>query len=195
MKKLLLIILLGIIPFSIIAQKLRDNVHVKSDIFEIMYSEVLEQPLWVKYKVLCPNGKTSRSGMDFYTNDSIHTSDDNDYVNNIYDKGHMVPAADFNCSREMLYKTFTYLNCSLQNKYLNRTIWKFLERRERELAINNTVYVEIRVVFRKKPTILPTGAAIPYGYVKIIRYGSVTEEYYFKNKKPEYLDYTKYRLK
>ena len=45
MKKLLLLILLGTIPFSIFAQKnLRDSIYIKTDIFEVVYSEVLEQP-------------------------------------------------------------------------------------------------------------------------------------------------------
>jgi hypothetical protein len=36
MKKLLFVILLGIIPFGINAQKLRDKVHIKTDIYEII---------------------------------------------------------------------------------------------------------------------------------------------------------------
>lgn len=195
MRIFLIFILLGIIPFSIFSQSLRNKVHIKSDIFEIMYSEVLEQPLWVKYKVLCPNGKASRTGMDFYTNDSIHTSDGNDYANNIYDKGHMAPAADFNCTREMLYKTFSYLNCSLQDQYLNRTTWRLLEQRERELAINNTVNVEIILVFSANSIKLSTGATVPDAYWKIIRYGNKVEKYFFKNEKPLYTNYSKYLLK
>jgi hypothetical protein len=41
MKKMLLIILIGIIPLSIFSQKLRDKVHIKTDIYEVMYSETL----------------------------------------------------------------------------------------------------------------------------------------------------------
>ena len=57
MKRTFLLILISIISLSSFGQKpLRDNVKVKTDIFEIMYSEKLEQPLWVKYTVQCPNG-------------------------------------------------------------------------------------------------------------------------------------------
>jgi len=197
MKKILFIILLGIIPFGINAQKkLRTSVHIKSDIFELMYSEALEQPVWVKYTVLCNNGTASRAGMDFYTNDSVHTSDAGDYVNNIYDKGHMAPAADFNCTKEMLYKTFSYLNCSLQNQDLNRTTWRLLEVRERELAITNKrVDVEIQCVFTKHSIKLSSGATVPDGYYKIIKYGTKIEQYYFKNEKPITTDYLKYLIK
>ena len=82
--------------------------------FEIVYSEKLQQPKFIRYTVQCPNGTANRKGMDFYICDSILTSDNKDYENNPYDKGHLAPAADFNCDRDMLFKTFTYLNCSLQ---------------------------------------------------------------------------------
>jgi endonuclease G len=196
MKKMLLIILIGIIPLSIFSQKLRDKVHIKTDIYEVMYSETLEQPIWVKYTVKCPNGDASRKGMDFYTVDSVKTSDHMDYVNNIYDKGHMAPAADFNCTREMLYKTFSYLNCSLQNQDLNRTTWRLLEARERLLANENKIVnVEIQCVFSKSSIKLNTGATIPDGYYKTIKYGNKVEKYYFKNDKPSTMDYSKFLVK
>jgi endonuclease G len=164
--------------------------------FEIVYSEKLQQPKFIRYTVQCPNGSAPRTGMDFYTCDSILTSDDKDYVNNPYDKGHLAPAADFNCTKEMLFKTFTYLNCSLQQENLNRTTWRLLEVRERELAkTNKTVIVEIRCVYSTKSIVLPTGATIPDGYYKTIKYGNKTEKYYFKNEKPLSTDFTKYLIK
>lgn len=160
----------------------RDSVLVNSDIFTIMYSEKFEQPIWIKYKVQCSSGTASRTGMDFYVNDSIHTSDDEDYINNEYDKGHLAPAASFNCTREMLYKTFTYLNCSLQHQSLNRGVWKSLETYERELAKNYDVHVFIKTEFSS--TTLKTGAKIPLSYYKQITYNGKTECYFFKNEKP-----------
>jgi endonuclease G len=133
--------------------------------------------------------------MDFYVCDSILTSDDKDYVNNPYDKGHLAPAADFNCTSEMLFKTFTYLNCSLQQENLNRTTWRLLEVRERDLSKTQKVVVEIRCVYSPKSIVLPTGATIPDAYYKTIKYGKTTEVYYFKNEKPLTTDYTKYKIK
>ena len=164
--------------------------------FEIVYSEKLQQPKFIRYAVQCPNGSAPRTGMDFYTCDSILTSDDKDYVNNPYDKGHLAPAADFNCTKELLFKTFTYLNCSLQQENLNRTTWRLLEVRERELAkTNKSVIVEIRCVYSPKSIVLPTGATIPDGYYKTIKYGKTIEKYYFKNEKPSSTDFTKYKIK
>ena len=194
-KKILLFILIGIIPLSIFSQKLKD-VLIKTDIFEVMYSQKYEQPLWVKYIVKCPNGSASRSGMDFYTNDSIHTSDKDDYIHNIYDKGHMAPAADFNCTREMLYRTFSYLNCALQHQDLNRTTWRLLEVKERLLANEHKVVeVTITCVFSKTSIKLPSGATVPDGFYKLIKYGKNVDKYYFKNEKPSTLDYSKYLVK
>jgi endonuclease G len=198
MKKLrnFITLILLTLPTLLFSQKLRDKVRIDAGIYEVIYSEVLEQPLWVRYVVKCPNGDASRKGMDFYLVDSVKTSDHLDYVNNVYDKGHMAPAADFNCSREMLYKTFSYLNCSLQNQDLNRTTWRLLESRERLLAGEHpVVVVEINCVFSKSSIKLPTGATVPDGYYKTIRYGNKVEKYYFKNDKPTTLDYSKYLLK
>ena len=195
MKKLLLS-LIFILPLFVFGQKaLRDSIYIKTNMFEIVYSEKLQQPKFIRYSVPCPNGTANRKGMDFYTCDSILTSDNKDYENNPYDKGHLAPAADFNCDRDMLYKTFTYLNCSLQQENLNRTTWRLLEARERELAKTQPVTVEIRCVFTPKSVVLPTGATIPDGYYKTIKYGRTVEKYYFKNKKPLSTDFTKYKIK
>ena len=196
MKKLLLTLLLTL-PLFVFSQKtLRDSIYIKTNMFEIVYSEKLQQPKFIRYTVQCPNGEASRKGMDFYTCDSILTSDNKDYENNPYDKGHLAPAADFNCDRDMLYKTFTYLNCSLQQENLNRTTWRLLEARERELAkTNKTVVVEIRCIYSKTSIVLPTGATVPDGYIKTIKYGKMTEKYYFKNEKPASTDFKKYIIK
>jgi endonuclease G len=196
MKKLLLTLLL-ILPLFVFSQKtLRDSIYIKTNMFEIVYSEKLQQPKFIRYTVQCPNGSASRKGMDFYTCDSILTSDNKDYENNPYDKGHLAPAADFNCDRDMLFKTFTYLNCSLQQENLNRTTWRLLETRERELAkTNKTVVVEIRCVYSKTSVVLPTGATVPDSYIKTIKYGKITDKYFFENKKPISTDYNKYIIK
>jgi DNA/RNA endonuclease G (NUC1) len=196
MKKLLLT-LIFILPLFVFSQKtLRDSIYIKTNMFEIVYSEKLQQPKFIRYTVQCPNGAASRKGMDFYTCDSILTSDNLDYVNNPYDKGHLAPAASFSCDKETLYKTFTYLNCSLQQENLNRTTWRLLEERERELAKKHSVViVEIRCVFSPKSVVLPSGATIPDGYFKTIKYGKTIEKYYFKNEKPLSTDYKLYIIK
>lgn len=175
----------------------RDSIYIKSDIFEIVYSELLEQPKLVRYTIPCGGSvnKFSRKGMDFYKCDSIKTSDNNDYVSNIWDKGHLAPAASFNCDLLSLKSTFTYLNCSLQNQYLNRGVWKTLEAYERKLADKGyLVEVEIRCVFTESSKVLETGATVPDGFLKTINYDGRSISFFFKNEKPLYKDFNKYKI-
>jgi len=180
MKKLLLLLLL---PISLFAQ-LRDSVYYTTPNFIINYSETLEGPRSIRYTVACPTGTASRSGMDFYTEKGVKTSDHKDYEANEWDKGHMAPAASFNCNRDMLFSTFTYVNSSLQQQSLNRGVWKKLEVRERELAATGDVKVFIRVEYGNNPNRVPTNAAIPTGYYKELKVGNKRECYYFKNVVP-----------
>ena len=194
--KNLLLVLFTLITFTSFSQKvLRDSIMVKTPMFEIVYSEKLEQPKFIRYIVQCPNGTAPRTGMDFYVCDSIKTSDGKDYENNIYDKGHLAPAADFNCTKEMLFSTFTFLNCCLQDQYLNRGTWRLLEVHERELAKTSTVKVKIVLVFDKKSIKLPTGATVPSGFYKYITVNGKTTKYFFKNEKPLSSDFKLYIVK
>jgi len=190
MKKILF--LLFLLPLTLLAQ--RERVNVNAGIYRVVYSEVLEQPLEVTYNVLCPTGGASRKGMDFYKNDSIKTSDNGDYKSNVWDKGHMAPAADFNCTKEMLKKTFSYLNCALQHQDLNRGLWRLLEAHERSLANENTVGVSIKVHYDNSIK-LPSGATVPSGFTKkIYLNGELYECYYFPNAKPEKKKYSDYLI-
>jgi endonuclease G len=196
MKKLLLSILICI-PFFLFAQKpLRERVSIYSPIFHVVYNEKFQQPMLIEYTVTCTNGTASRAGMDFYKVDSVITSDAADYANNVYDKGHMAPAADFNCSPVTLKQTFSYLNCALQDQYLNRGPWKLLEEQERVLVKQfGPIEVTIVLEFTEPLKVLLTGATVPTAFRKMI-YIKKTEkiyEYYFKNEKPSTTDYTKFR--
>ena len=157
---------------------------ITTDIFTVEYSEVYQQPLNISYKVECTGGDVSRLGMSFKTYPGVITSDDADYVDNVWDKGHLAPAADFNCSEDMLKGTFTYLNCALQHEGLNRGPWKELERFERDLAkVYAFVTVEIKVHFEDNPKYwLKTGALVPVGFSKTIICDGEWFEFYFPNK-------------
>lgn len=167
-----------LVSFGVLAQ---ESMIIETDIFTVEYSETLEQPLWVEYTVLCPNGNADRGGMDFYEVEGIRTSDDEDYAKNVWDKGHLAPAAAFNCDKETLKKTFSYLNSALQHESLNRGVWNRLESFERNLALFYEVDVRIEVLFEGEPEVLPSGATIPSGFRKILRWGDREEEFLFPN--------------
>lgn len=157
---------------------------IKKQYWQITYSEDLREPLRVEYEVLC-NAKSSnyysRKGLEFYEEPSVKTSTDADYYKNVWDKGHMAPAADFNCDSMALRQTFSYTNCALQHQDLNRGPWKELEAYEKELAINNKVTIIIEVKFTKL-TRTPSGTAIPTHFQKTIKLnGKPFKQYLFPN--------------
>lgn len=186
MKKLFLLALI-LVSGGLYSQQV-----IETDIFKVSYSEDLEQPLWVEYVVQCPNGDADRGSMDFWKPDGIHTSDDDDYKNNEWDKGHMAPAAAFSCDKETLKKTFNYLNSALQHESLNRGIWNRLEGFERNLANFYTVEVRIEILFDENPPRVPGGAAIPKGFRKIMKWDGKEVVFEFPNtntKGTDWIDY------
>lgn len=193
MKKLILVLLF--LPLFSFAQK-RDSVYVQNKVFTLVYSEVLEQPKWVKYKVTCAENNISRKGLDFYKEKTIYTSDNEDYVANDWDKGHMAPAAAFGCEAELLKQTFTYLNSALQHKSLNRGVWKELEEYERQLRQKaDDIEIYIRVDFNPPLKKVSGGATIPSGFYKTIKSQKlkINECYYFNNTIPN-ADLKSYRV-
>lgn len=178
MKKLVLSLFLIISSVVVNGQDLKI---IKTDIFTVGYSEALEQPVWVEYKVLCPNGEAERTGMDFWIPEGVHTSDDADYAANVWDKGHMAPASAFSCDKETLKKTFSYLNSALQHESLNRGVWNRLEAFERDLGNFYDVNVRIDVIFDETSEVLPTGATVPTSFKKTIKFGDKEVSFLFPN--------------
>ena len=163
-----------------------DSILVTTNIFDISYNEIFEQPNWVKYTVKDIVKNADRDGMNFYTVDSIYTSDDNDYYSNRWDRGHMAPAGSFNDSYENLYSTFTYLNVALQYDDLNRGAWVELEEKVREWADEyGDIGVEIYLEFDFNHITLDTGAHVPSGFYKYVNFPDETKKcYYFPNVSP-----------
>ncbi len=164
-----------------------DSILVTTNIFQISYNEIFEQPNWVKYTVRDIVKNADRDGMNFYTVDSIYTSDDNDYYSNRWDRGHMAPAGSFNDSYENLYSTFTYLNVALQYDDLNRGVWVDLEEQVRSWA-DDLGYIEIEIYleFDSNHIILNTGAHVPTAFYKYVSFPDGTKRcYYFPNTTPD----------
>lgn len=158
MKKILLVFVGLLITLTSFSQ---DTIRVKNNVFEVLYSQNLEQPIWIKYRSTNRPTNVNRGTMDFYTEKGIKTSDGADYLKNIYDKGHGAPAATFSDNMENLKQTFSYLNCILQDQYLNRGEWRLLEEQERRWDDTENLTVLIKVFFDKPVKRIPTNAAIP----------------------------------
>ena len=158
MKKGLLLIVFILFSAVLFAQ---DTIRVKNQVFEVLYSQKLESPLWLKYRSTNRPTNVNRGSMDFYTEKNIKTSDAEDYKSNIYDKGHLAPAATFSDNMDNLKQTFSYLNCMMQNQYQNRGEWRLLEEQERKWDDIEPLTVIIKVFFDEIPKRVPTNAAIP----------------------------------
>ena len=172
------IILALVLSSTLAYSKVRKAARVR-----VNYSENDEQTLWVEYKIQGPQGQAERTGMNFWVPKGVKTSDDADYVDNIYDKGHLAPAAAFNCDKETLLKTFSYLNSALQHEGLNRGQWARLESFERSLAnfFDKEVKVRVDVLFEGNLKKVKGGATIPSGFRKTIIMGDIKKILEFPN--------------
>ena len=167
-----------------VSEELRESLYIETPIYRVRYSETKEQPISLTYLSTNRPKNVDRGSMNFYTDDDIHTSDNADYYRNVWDKGHLAPAATFSDNLENLRMTFSYLNCALQNQYLNRGEWRLLEQEERVWDDNEDLEVTIDVEF--SDSILPTGATIPSRFIKHIKFidTDVYKCYDFPNEKP-----------
>jgi len=174
--KLLLLsfLLIGCEAEEIIAQEKRTEVIVENQVFKVWYNEVKEQPVKLIYTSTDRPKNVDRGNMNFYTESEVYTSNNADYYNNIWDKGHLAPAATYSDSMVNLKQTFSFLNCALQHQYLNRGEWRLLEEQEREWDDEQNLTITVNLVWDAGYEILPTGGHIPTDMIKHI---------YFENDK------------
>lgn len=183
MKQFLLSLML-LISVTVSAQ----NITIKNNVFEVLYSQDLEQPLVIKYRSTNRPTNVNRGTMDFYTEKGIKTSDGADYKANIYDKGHGAPAATFSDNMENLKQTFSYLNCIMQDQYLNRGEWRLLEEQERKWDDTENLSIIIKSFFDTPAKRVSTGAAVPSHLQKHIYFEKQGKWrcFVFLNQKPKF---------
>ena len=184
MKKIVILfsfLILSLISFG-------QNVRIKNEVFDVLYSQSLEQPLIIKYRSTNRPTNVNRGAMDFYKEPNIKTSDADDYKANIYDKGHGAPAATFSDNMVNLKQTFSYLNCIMQDQYLNRGEWRLLEEQIRKWDDTENITVLIKTFFDTPVKRVPTGAAIPSHLQKHIYFEKQKKWkcYVFLNEKPKF---------
>jgi len=184
MKKIVILfsfLILSLISFG-------QNVRIKNEVFEVLYSQSLEQPLIIKYRSTNRPTNVNRGAMDFYKEENIKTSDGDDYKANIYDKGHGAPAATFSDNMVNLKQTFSYLNCIMQDQYLNRGEWRLLEEQERKWDDTENLTILIKAFFDTPAKRVPTGAAVPSHLQKHIYFEKQKKWkcYVFLNEKPKF---------
>jgi len=185
MKKILVLVLGVLLSSPLFSQ---DTIRVKNNVFEVLYSQSLEQPLIIKYRSTNRPTNVNRGTMDFYKELNIKTSDAEDYYKNIYDKGHGAPAATFSDNMENLKQTFSYLNSIMQDQYLNRGEWRLLEEQERKCDDTENLTVIIKTFFDNPVKRVSAGAAIP-SYMQKHIYFEKSDKwrcFVFLNEKPKF---------
>jgi endonuclease G len=178
--------LIGFLIVSLVS--FGQDVRIKNEVFEVLYSQSLEQPLVIKYRSTNRPTNVNRGAMDFYKEPNIKTSDANDYAKNIYDKGHGAPAASFSDNMINLKQTFSYLNCIMQDQHLNRGEWRLLEEQIRKWDDTENITVLIKTFFDTPVKRVPTGAAIPSYLQKHIYFEKSNKWrcFVFLNQKPKF---------
>lgn len=204
MKKFCLSVLLIVFTINVaIAQKI-----VQNDLYTVVYSEELQQPISLSYEVpdwsitsypaetvmflsLSVDGiitDVSYPDPDVITKifkepNNIVTSNEDDYVSNVYDHGHLAPKKTFELFEVDRY-LYSYLNCALMHETLNSGVWRVLEEYVRDL--NKIVSVNVFVSFSDESKQVKGGATIPSGFTKVLKYFNndgekVVEVYIFPN--------------
>tara|TARA_B110000467_G_C18220415_1_gene422677 strand:+ start:313 stop:885 length:573 start_codon:yes stop_codon:yes gene_type:complete len=160
------------------------------------------KPLYGIDEIIYPNAvKIIR---EFTRPIGVETSDDDDYTNNMYDKGDLMPINYFDNEKNENY-LWSYLNCSLMHKTLKEGLWRILVDYEQSLHSDSLYKVDVEIIanFTNQSKKVNGGATIPNSFTKIITYSSdmfnkkeiIQEVYTFPNnnsvegkKKEDFLD-------
>ena len=171
---------------EIVEPERRNEVIVENNVFKVWYSEVKEQPTKLVYTSTNRPKNVDRGSMNFYTEGDVYTSNNADYYQNVWDKGHLAPAATYSDSMVNLKQTFSYLNCALQNQYLNRGEWRLLEEEEREWDDIENLTITVELEWNGDYEILPTGGHVPTHMVKTIYFetSGTCRKFRFPNENP-----------
>ncbi len=171
---------------EIVEPERRGEVIVENPVFKVWYSEVKEQPTKLIYTSTNRPKNVDRGSMNFYTEGDVYTSNNADYYNNVWDKGHLAPAATYSDSMVNLKQTFSFLNCALQNQYLNRGEWRLLEEEEREWDDIENLTITVELEWNGDYEILPTGGHIPTHMIKTIYFetSGTCRKFRFPNEQP-----------
>lgn len=149
------------------------------------YDDDLRVPLWVAYELTRSDASAQLTRRNCFRRDP-RLSDEaasvcEDYEEDIFDRGHMVPNADLNRGRLPQANSFIFSNMVPQHDLFNQGIWARLESKVRAWArVADGVYVVTGSIFDKDTNsqrdadadadlVAPTNrVAIPTHFYKII---------------------------
>lgn len=145
--------------------------------YEVGYSEVLKDPLWVFYILNgsglsneCLTRPKSAFHVDLRTSARVESAD---YIGTHYDRGHMAPSFSIGkfYGRKAQLETFLLSNICPQKHISNDGVWNSIERMESKDFAKRFGYIEVVCgpLFSKNPQCFSSGIAIPYAHYKAIK--------------------------
>ena len=126
--------------------------HLYQDEYIIKYDDDLRVPIWVAYMLTREHLEIARERTECFRRD-VRLSDEDaafcqDYLEPVFDRGHMVPNADMVRSEVAMINTYMFSNMCPQHDRFNRGIWARLESRVRDWARSKRqIYVITGSVF------------------------------------------------
>jgi len=181
-KSVLFIALISCTVLNIFAQRIPllelpaitpTDVIIKHFAYTLSYNEKHEQANWVAYELTAEETQKAVSRTnDFRPDPAVRTGSatNADYQGSGYDRGHMASAADMSWNVQSMEESFFYSNMSPQVPGFNRGIWKKLEERVRQWAMENKdIYVVTGPVLTGNLSAIgPDKVSVPRYYYKVV---------------------------
>lgn len=142
--------------------------------YTLRYNEEHEQAIWVSYALWADSlrQQTYERKNNFRKDPRVRTgsAELSDYKGSGYERGHLAPAGDFSYDEFALSQSFYLSNMSPQDPSFNKGVWKRLEDKVRDWAMeNDKVYVVTGPVLNKSfKTIGSNKVSVPEYYYKIV---------------------------
>ena len=111
------------------------------------FNPSLRASIWVAYPLHSSyvTGPADRNNSFFDYDPLLNSSQQanmrKSYTGRYYDRGHQIPAADRDCSQQMMDQTFYATNMTPQHSNFNQKVWASLEGRVRSQICSDTLYV------------------------------------------------------
>ena len=141
--------------------------------YSLEYNEETEQATWVAYELTRDEVEGTVNRKDAFRPDpaiSTGSASLSDYKGSGYDRGHLAPAADMKWSVQVMSESFFMSNMSPQVPSFNRGIWKELEEKVRDWAVENEkILIATGPIYQGEyKTIGSNQVAVPTHYYKVI---------------------------
>ena len=141
----------------------------------LFYDPVIMQARFTLHRLKAADtrGNANRYGIRFNENEAIGsgTAAYRDYSGSGYDRGHLVPAGDFQCCQPLQEETFAMSNIAPFDSVLNRYAWNELEIKIRSWARkNDNLYVITGPLFEHQLHLIGryNDVAVPTHFFKLI---------------------------